>query len=158
MSRKLALIPASWLERKQQQPFGQQPTAAPPEIRVFGLSEQNDLVDSLADYFPKTQRNRAKLFLTHLRDKITLDAQNRIVYTPQYGGSGEAGSSIIDLVRYFISSKLFSPARPPDASRFAEILVSLGLPKSALGPGRTLGSEQRRKAMKSVATPWSRLR
>lgn len=102
------------------------------ETQQQGESEKENIIDLL----PKGYRNKAKLLMHYIPD-IKLNNQGRVVYA-----DGSLGSSLYDLVRYFVSSAQMSSARPLDAPKFAMILTKAAVPQSALGSGRSLTSVQ----------------
>jgi hypothetical protein len=151
MARRLALVEEDYLDRMKQY---KGPTARPPasvtehsstarpteeanndgdDIRIYGIpNDPKEGLTTLVQLMPPRLRNKAGLLLHYLKD-LSVDGQGRVKYE-----SGETGSYLIDLVRFFASPKAMSPARPLDSNLFANVLIEHNVPQSALGAGRNL--------------------
>ena len=73
----------------------------PQHTTIVDTIEEGSLHDERGDMvnlFPKRQQNKAKLLIGHLKH-VKVDTNNRVIY-----GDGTVGSSLYDLVRYFITS------------------------------------------------------
>ena len=80
---------------------------------------------TLVELLPKNLRNKARILVHYLENKITLNEHQRIVYE-----NGEVGSYLLDMIRYYVSPLV--KQRPVDAPDFESVLKNLGVPSSAL--------------------------
>jgi hypothetical protein len=122
MATKMRLVPEeeySQITRRSTQPNPQQ------IVKLVEPESKNGLMD-LVQFFPKNCKTKAKLLLSSISGKLTLNDQNRVLYPP----NNDVGSNIIDLVKYFTSS--FPMERPLDARRFLKLMENAGVPKSAI--------------------------
>ncbi len=88
--------------------------------------------DDLVELFPPRLRNKARLILAHLKGRIHITDDNRIVYLD--GENEESGSSIYDLIKFFITPQppnASKQTRPPDALRFGKLLKDANVPVAA---------------------------
>ncbi len=150
MARQFHLLPDDTYKRLVSRPVNQEgPTEArepSPELKIYGqTSDEGNSLSSLAELMPKNMRSRAKLLLHYLNDNVQLDSRSHVVYSvamPDGTTVDQQGSSIADLVRYFISPASHfgqpSASRPLDSPRFAQLLLAVGVPAVALGAGKKL--------------------
>jgi hypothetical protein len=146
MARRLALVEEDYLQRLKDKSSGEAlesskefksdntQSSNDPEagVKIYGIPEKKDEYQTLIDLLPGRLQTKAKLLLHYLRD-VPVDGQGRVIYP-----DGVNGSYLIDLIRYFVSPKSMSPAKPIDATTFTEVMRANGVPTSALGAGRSL--------------------
>ena len=93
--------------------------------------DDSTVEEDMVKLFPKRQQNKAKLVIGHLNN-IKLDTNNRVIYR-----DGTVGSTLYDLVRYFITnSGHFSAPKPIDADQFKHHFLN-GVPTAAFGKNKT---------------------
>ncbi len=99
-------------------------------------AEQKKNFEEIVDIFPPRLRNKAQLILIHVRNRIDIAEDNHVLYS-----EGERrGSSIYDLVRFFITPsppRVGDWTRPPDAFEFGKLLQEAGTPMAAYGAGKS---------------------
>jgi hypothetical protein len=123
MARKFALVPESWLNARQVEN-----EKSPNHISISEVTGPQSFAQ-MAELLPKNLRNRAKILLHYLEGKVTLNEHERVQYN-----DGAIGSHLLDIVRYYVSP--LSKARPLDAPQFEQLITNIGVPSSALAPGK----------------------
>jgi hypothetical protein len=68
------------------------------------------------------------MILHSIQGKIGLDTYNRVIYS-----DGSLGSSLIDLLRYFVMPSTLRVPTPLDSPDFYQLLIDFGTPQSAFG-------------------------
>ncbi len=126
---KYRLIPAT-------KPVPSNTTPSPPEdasttnkVENNSSAVMNDLL-KLIELFPSKFHHRSKLMLSHLKGKVGVTDDNRVIYLDPTHKEEEEGSSLYDLVYFFISPTPPNgqQARPPDALRFGKLLYKISIP------------------------------
>ncbi len=91
----------------------------------------------LIDLFPPRLENKARLLLTHLKGKIRITDDNRVIYLDN--GQEEEGGPVYDLIKFYISPTPpngTGQTRPPDAFKFGLLLRAANVPISAYGSNK----------------------
>ena len=96
---------------------------------------KNDNIGTLIKLLPGRLIGKAKLLYQYIKD-INLDKEGRVIYD-----DNALGSYLLDLIRFYVSPKNMSPARPIDAIQFGKILLQKSVPSAAIGSGRILDEE-----------------
>ena len=121
MARKYLLVPPSWKDN----------SVDIPEKNVPTIIETVDEPPDIVSLFPKRQQNKAKLLFGYLKN-VKLDSDNRVIYV-----DGSIGSTLYDLMRYFITDTgHFSAPKPIDSDTFKHQFLS-GVPSAAFGKNKT---------------------
>ena len=76
---------------------------------------------------PKRYQTKAKALIHYLKDRVTLDANERIKYD-----DGSVGSHIYDMIRFYVYPAALSLKRPLDAVQFGLMLKEIGVPDAAV--------------------------
>lgn len=132
MAARYALVPESWLNnRTNNSPIDNASSAnrttSESHVSIANDSTDNDYFDvnDLSEMLPKNYRSKAKLLLSLLKNKISLDQNQRVVY-----GDGFVGSHILDILRYFLSP--FRTERPVDSKMFENLIKNSSVPDSVM--------------------------
>ncbi len=109
---------------------------APPVVSLTGngsLLPDNWL--KLMELFLLRYRQRVNLILTHLKGKIEITEDNRVIYLEP---NREEGSPLYDLIYFFVTPipSKGSQMRPLDALRFGKLLHEAGVSLYAYGAGK----------------------
>ncbi len=94
-------------------------------------------IPELLEFFPKRLRNRARLILMTIRNRVKMNEDNRVVYKTD-DGSEFQGSSIIALIHYLITPLPPNKrqTRPFDLMDFVRIIHESAIPSNAYGNGK----------------------
>jgi glutaredoxin 2 len=74
-------------------------------------------------------KKKGTALLKHLWRHIQVDPENRV----HFPGGRVSRSNILDLIKYFVSSKRFTTKRPADVVPFARLLKDTNAPITAIG-------------------------
>jgi hypothetical protein len=116
------------------------------DVRVFGVAGSAGPMENVVELLPKNLRQKARMLMYHLRGKINLDSQGRLLYA----GSNQPGSHYLDMIKFLVTAK--NPAigrslnRPIDLPQFLTLMREVGIPQSCLGKGRTIEDPARQQS------------
>jgi len=96
----------------------------PPDMNASKRSE--NILNQFLEIIPKKMMTKGKILLSYLLPKINLDDNNCIIYT------NKIGSPLIDLILFILSPVYLKRKMPPDIGDFAQLLIDLKIPKSAM--------------------------
>ncbi len=116
-----------------------QPQMAAPLVENEEKKKKKSLED-IVELFPPRLRNKARLMLVHAWNRISITEDNHVLYGGGDGEDSRQGSSIYDLVRFFITPSppgRGNQTRPPDAFEFGKILLEAGTPLASYGHGKS---------------------
>ncbi len=99
--------------------------------KVNNDEELHGVHQFIMELLPKQQKGKGNIFLHYLLKNVTLTPDNRVLYP-----DGEVGSSVLDVVRYFVTSIKLPVKMPVDGIKLANLIHEWSFPYSAFGFGK----------------------
>ena len=100
-----------------------------------GREQEQETITTILELLSKQVRSRAKVFLSHLLAKASVDDSGQLVLP-----DGAITSPVIDVVKYYVSPASHRVPPPTGVQRINKFLKDINMPRAAMIPDNRLST------------------